>query len=274
MFEKLKDKFFNLKNSVKDVERYYDTWTDRYLEAGDNLIEAFRTKDTTELLNYYMKAAGMKSGMRLLDAGCGVCGPSIYFANQLDVQIDAVTISKVQIDIARKLIEEAGVGHKITLQRGDYHFLNNLYPENTFDGVFFLESLGHAENPAKVIKNVFPVLKQGGFLYIKDFFLRETDNKAGKKNIETVRNNINRLYAYNTLELHGVLTAARKTGYKIIFIKSPEFVDDISERVRFEQVNDINIFGGLPEFIPNDWLELKFRKDENYNANFYPQFNT
>jgi len=270
MLQKFLNLFAKSKNSIGDVAQYYDQWTDRYLEVGENLIEAYRTKNINELLNYYIQSMGLKDGMHLLDAGCGVCGPAIHFAKHLAVEIDALTISQVQIEIAQKLVAENKLTNQIKLKRGDYHNLSELYPANSFDGVFFLEALGHAQYPSKVILNTLPVLKEGGFLYIKDFFLRETDDKQGKRNIKKVKKNIDKSYAYNTLDLHEILTAARKAGYKIGYIKSPEFSDDIEMRVEFEKRNNIDIFKGVPPFIPNDWLEIKLLKDSSYNHNFHP----
>lgn len=273
MLNKLRQITGRSRNSVADVERYYDEWTHRYLEVGENVIEACRPAKTEDLLDYYIVSMGLSDGMHLLDAGCGVCGPAIHFAQRLAVTIESLTISQVQVEIARQLINEAGVGERLSLRKGDYHCLAALYPPASFDGVMFLEALGHAEHPETVLKQAWTVLKQGGFLYLKDFFARETDDPEGQSRIARVRNNIDADYAYNTLDLSQVLSAVRKLGFRIAVIKSPEFTDDLRIRALFESRHGINIFGPLPEFIPNDWLELKFIKDEGYNVNFYPRLN-
>lgn len=257
--------------SAAEVERYYDEWTHRYMEAGDELIEACRPARTEDLLSYYITSIGLRAGQHLLDAGCGVCGPAVYFATQLPVTIEALTISQVQVDIAKRLIAEAGVGERVSVRKGDYARLADLYPPSSFDGVMFLEALGHAERPEHVIANSWTVLKPGGFLYIKDFFARETDDPEGQRQIARVTRNIDQHYAYNTLDLHRLLGAARKIGFRIGVIKSPAFDIDIRVRALFESRNGIDIFAPLPEFIPTDWLELTFIKDERYNVNFSPR---
>ena len=256
------------RTAAADVERYYDEWTHRYLEVGENLIEACRPASTEELLRYYIKSIGLQPGQHLLDAGCGVCGPAAFFARHLPVTIDALTISQVQVDLARQVLADAGVSDRVSVRKGNYDDLPNLYSPATFDGVLFLEALGHAERPEHVIRNAWTVLKPGGFLYIKDFFARETDDPEGRRRVASVTRNIDDSYAYNTLDLHQVLRAARKVGFRIDAIKSPGFEIDIRIRAQFEERNGISIFGGLPEFVPTDWLELRFLKDEGYNANF------
>ncbi len=254
--------------SAADVERYYDEWTQRYLEVGENLIEACRPARTEDLLSYYVTSIGLRPGQHLLDAGCGVCGPAVFFATHLPVTIEALTVSQVQVEVARQLIAEAGVADRVSVRKGNYDDLPSLYPPASFDGVMFLEALGHAERPDHVIRNVWTVLKPGGFLYIKDFFARETDDPDGRRKVSAVTTNIDQSYAYNTLDLHQVLRAARKVGFRIDVIKPPGFEIDIRVRAQFEERNGINIFGGFPEFNPTDWLELKFIKDERYNVNF------
>lgn len=256
------------RTSVADIERYYDDWTRRYLEVGDDLIEACRPARTEDLLSYYISSIGLRPGQHLLDAGCGVCGPAVFFARHLDVTIDALTLSQVQVDIARQIITDAGVGDRVSVRKGNFDRLPELYPLASFDGVMFLEALGHAEHPDRVLRDVWAMLKPGGFLYIKDFFARETDDPDGHEQIARVTQQIDAIYAYNTLDLHQVLRSARKTGFKIEFIKSPGFDIDIRVRESFERRNGIDIFAGLKEFTPTDWLELRLLKDEGYNVNF------
>jgi len=256
------------RTAAADVERYYDEWTHRYLEVGENLIEACRPASTQDLLHYYITSIGLRPGQHLLDAGCGVCGPAAFFAQQLPVTIEALTISQVQVDLARRVLADAGVGDRVSVRKGNYDDLPSLYPPETFDGVMFLESLGHAERPEHVIRNAWTVLKPGGFLYIKDFFARETDDPDARRKVASVTRNIDDNYAYNTLDLHRVLMSARKVGFRIDVIKSPGFDIDVRIRAQFEERNGISIFGGLPEFIPTDWLELRFIRDDGYNANF------
>ncbi len=85
-------------------QEFYNENTEKFLAVYGDIIQAFRTLNITDYLSYTIKSAGILPGMKVLDAGCGVCGPAIYFAeNILDIQIDACTISDVQFNMAKKI---------------------------------------------------------------------------------------------------------------------------------------------------------------------------
>ncbi len=249
-------------NTTKVVEQYYENWTQRYLDVGGDVIQAVRTTHIEDLLDYFMEGADLQPNERILDAGCGVCGPAIHFAKKLPLSIQGITISQKQVNIAKAKIQEAGLESAISVIKGDYHELEKHYPLDSFDKILFLESLGHAAAPDQVLRSAFKVLNPGGYIYIKDFYTKESDDPAEQKKIAEVVANINRFYAYNTLDLHLMISTLRRTGFEIIFMKKPEFQDDISIRAEFEERFDINIFGQYEAFAPSDWLEIKCRKPE------------
>src|SRR5688572_29391391 len=88
------------------VKTYYEDWTDRYIKTFGNTFQSFRTTDMADLFNYMIANSGMKDGQRVLDAGCGVCGPATYFASKLNIQLDAVTISPLQCSLAEQNVKK------------------------------------------------------------------------------------------------------------------------------------------------------------------------
>ena len=252
--------------TVEEVEKYYEEWTERFLEVYGNVIQAYRPENTESLLDYLLESMGLFAGLELLDAGCGVCGPAIHFAEKIPLQIDAVTLSQFQVDIARKEIFRKNLESSVRVFKGDFHFLETLFPGKYFDGLYFLESLGHSDSPEKAIRSAWQVTKPGGFIYIKDFFLRESDNVQLAAAFQKVKEEINRHYAYNVLDLHQVLSALRKTGFEIEMICKPKFANNIHIRALFEATNGIDLYSGQAELVPAEWLEIKCRKNI-YEAN-------
>ena len=249
----------NLQQQTGKAKNYYEQWNDKYMEIYGDVIQALRPSQKDELLNYISESAGLKDGMKIIDAGCGVCGPAEFFAKKFNIQIDAITISPQQVKIAEEKIKDVGLFEKVKVTEGDYHFLERYFQKDTYDAVLFLESLGHAANPAQAIESAFQMLKKGGFIYIKDFFPRETDDPALTERIRKTIQNMNDEYSYNTLDLHETLTALRKTGFAIRSIKSPDFKSDTSVRAAFEEKFNIEVFEG-GEFEPAEWLEIKCEK--------------
>lgn len=245
------------KFTPENVREYYDKMTGSYLDIYGDVIQAFRPTRKKDLLNYIAKSSGLKKGMKIVDAGCGVCGPAIFFADDYKVTVEGITISPVQVEVAREQIEKAKLQKSITVTEGDYHRLSSYYANESYDAVFFLESLGHADHPVKVIEEAYKLLKKDGFIYIKDFYRKITDDPVQQQKIDKVIGNMNKEYNYNTLDLDEVLHALRKTGFDILFMKRFDFKDDISVRFEFEKVNHIDIFEGQEEFYPAEWLEIK-----------------
>lgn len=237
------------------VSAYYDEWTDAYRDTYGDVIQAFRPKDETELLCYIMNSAGLEDGQKIVDAGCGICGPAIHFAQNRAVDIEAITLSGVQANVADQSIAAAGLQERINCIQGDFRLMDSLV-KNKVDGVIFLESLGHSTNAQMAILAAHKLLKSGGFIYIKDFFPRESANLEMQQRIDKTIDNINREYNYSVLDLHQTITQLRKAGFIIDFIKRLSFESDTQIRRTFESRHNISVFDG-GEFMPAEWLEIR-----------------
>lgn len=247
--------------TVEQVRAYYNQMTASYLDIYGDVIQAFRPSDTEKLLDYVGRSAGINWNMNVLDLGCGVAGPAIHFAKRWNANVDGVTISEVQLAEGKNKVEQENLQNKVHLFLGDYHHLENSSLQNNYyDIVLFLESLGHSDNVQKAIENAYQKLKRNGVIYIKDFYRKIVDDSEHQKKIDKVILSINENYAYNTLEIEQVKTALTNVGFTIESIKSFDFIDDTKIRSEFEHENNIDIFEGLPEFYPADWLEIRCRK--------------
>lgn len=246
-----------------EVADYYNAWNEQYRSVYGEIIQAFRPSNTLQLLQYTSQSMGLKDGMKLIDAGCGFAGPSRFFAGQFDLQIDAVTISAAQAEEARKKVAEQNMQQKIVVHEGDYHQLHELFSAEMYDGIFFLESLGHSNDVPAAVRSSWPLLKYGGFIYIKDFFFKQTNDIDFNKRVQEVVKKVNEDYCYNVMALDELIKQLRQCGFVIEFIRPPKFADDIAIRKEFEVKNGIDTFGGHPEFYYAEWLEIKCIKFRN-----------
>ncbi len=248
-----------------DVAKFYNEQTDNFLKVYGNVIQAFRTKNVNTLLDYQIGTIGLKSGMKALDAGCGVCGPAVYFAQQAGCTIEAITISRVQVEKAKEHIARNGAEDRVFVREGDYHNLEACYPENSFDAIYFLESFGHAKSHEQVLDSAWKVLKPGGVVYIKDLFIKKAALKGMAPGIEKEIQNINSAYHYNVPELNRILDHVRKKGYilsslKTIDIPLEEF-ENLTISNDFQELTGINKIENLREYVfPVDFFELKLIK--------------
>ena len=206
------------KEYIEKVCDYYDTMTEVYLKHVGTTLQAAQLshsrRNTAKATNLYLASrAGIQPGHRVLDCGCGVCGPSIDIALRTqDVQINAITLSEVQAKIARKLIQQARLSSSIQIYRGDYHYLP--FSDSSFDVVFFFESVGYAYDLQRLFGEGFRVLRPGGKLYIKDIYFANKDEASQEEKREMAE--FNRIYIYKTATLDEYISAISNAGFEEI----------------------------------------------------------
>lgn len=140
---------------------YWDGTTNHLLKATQKLNEVLA------------KTASISKNDRVLDAGCGVGGSSVYLAKNIGCHVTGITICPRQIDFANKNAKKEGVEQLTEFFEMDY--LKTAFKKNHFDVVWGLESICYAAGKDRFIQEAYRVLKNGGRLIVADGF-------ASKKN--------------------------------------------------------------------------------------------
>src|SRR4051812_17510828 len=97
-------------NTPEKVGKFYNETTTKFLQVYGEIIQAFRTNKVEDYLAYTLQSAELKADMKIVDAGCGICGPASYFAAQLPgLQISACTISEVQQQMGEQKLKDKNV---------------------------------------------------------------------------------------------------------------------------------------------------------------------
>lgn len=226
-------------NNTEEVRTYYNKNTDRFLEVYGEIIQAFRTNNVEDYLNYTLSSMRLKAGQLVIDAGCGVCGPAIHFAKNIkDIKIEACTISDYQYEQGIKRVELAGLNNAVVPRNIDYHQLSDHF--KNIDLVYFLESFGHSPDKDKVLDECWKILKPGGRVYIKDLFKRLSEDEWEQLKIDEICDDIDKAYCYHIADLNSVLTKIRSKGFSLLFVKIPEI-----ELSQFEHLTISNDFQNL-----------------------------
>src|ERR1700710_2875582 len=133
---------------------YYDeTWLDyRILWLNkDNLAVHFgytdgSTRTHTDALKNMNRVLAdrvrIQPGERVLDAGCGVGGSSLWLATERGADVVGITPVASQVAHARRFAALRGLGDRVTFAQADY--TNTNFPDASFDVIWSLESLCHA----------------------------------------------------------------------------------------------------------------------------------
>ena len=250
---------------MEEVGAFYNQYHDAFTRVYGNVIQAFRTNNLENLLNYQFESAGFSKGDKLIDAGCGVCGPAIHFAKKFDVNIDAVSISEKQIEQAKNSVSSASLINKVNPILGDYHQLKNLVKPESYDGIYFLESFGHSTEKEKLLNQVWQVLKPGGICYIKDLFLKEAVLPEHQEKIDYEVGRINEAYKYQVSDLYEILKIIRKMGFIVNFVKTIDLdindFENLAISNEFQELTGIAKIDNWETYIfPVDFFEIKITK--------------
>ncbi|MGH7438375.1 MAG: SAM-dependent methyltransferase [Polyangiaceae bacterium] len=169
------------------IRGYYAESTELYLRNWAGAARAFHiglddgtcaTRDEAlAASNAYLSGrAGVQAGTRVLDAGCGVGGSSIWLATHRHAQVTGITISPEQVPIARRLAEDAGVSDRCAFHEMD--FAATSFPAASFDVVWNLESMCHAFDKRAYLEHVLSLLRPGGRFASLEMYARAPRDAA------------------------------------------------------------------------------------------------
>lgn len=226
-------------HTVADVEAHYDRFNDHYRQAYGGVLQAYRPAAVDEMLELQMNFGRIDNGMRVLDAGCGLCGPAIYLASKKNILIDALTVSSNQAKAALGNVLAHGLEERIRVLKGDYHRLSELFEPESFDRIQFLESLCHSNDISKALLESRKVLKVDGCLLIKDFVLHDWSNDSAMQQKQSHYASLSyKDYSYQLVYLQKLFELLNSTGFKIVDWQINPFAghEDPKSQLEFEEL--------------------------------------
>ena len=170
---------YNDKAKVRDhydrVSPYYQTLWGEHLHHG-YWIRGDETKETAQvqLIEHLAQTANITPGGKILDAGCGFGGSSIYLVKRYQAEATGITISPVQVEAANQAARKACVNAKFLLMDAEAMEFNTL-----FDVVWSVESIAHYQDKERFFASAAKLLKPSGTLAITDWF-KKANLKPGE----------------------------------------------------------------------------------------------
>src|SRR5215211_3319855 len=95
-------------------------------------------------LDYVCRKLRLRPGERLLDIGCGFGALAIHAATRYGAEVDAITLSRVQAEVARARAREAGVADRCRIEVCDYRQLDGRERYDKMVSVGMFEHVGEA----------------------------------------------------------------------------------------------------------------------------------
>jgi cyclopropane fatty-acyl-phospholipid synthase-like methyltransferase len=164
---------------VDRIRAYYDeTWGDYrwlWLSPRNYAIHFGYWDETTrthaqslrEMNRALANRIGVQSGQRVLDAGCGVGGSDLWLARERGAEVVGVTLVASQVERARRFAADAGLAGRVTFAQEDY--TSTSFPAASFDAVWAMESVCHAEEKRLFAREARRLLKPGGRLGMVEY---------------------------------------------------------------------------------------------------------
>jgi|TARA_B110000438_G_scaffold300686_1_gene353668 cyclopropane-fatty-acyl-phospholipid synthase len=155
--------FSNTRSKSKEyISKHYDLgneffsiWLDKtltyssaiYANPKDDLSNA-QTNKYNKLIEFIKP----KSGDKVLEIGCGWGGFAEHLTKNYDVKLDCITISKKQLEFAKKRIFNAGLNEKVNIKFLDYRDVRGEY--DSIASIEMIEAVGE-----KYLNKYFSTIK-------------------------------------------------------------------------------------------------------------------
>ena len=107
-----------------------------------------------------VEVAEIPKGCHILDAGCGIGGPSRYLAVEYDCTVEGIDLTPEYIDVAIQLNELVGLDDRISLKVGSVTDLP--FEDERYDVVLCQNVTMNVADNDTMFKEAFRVLKPGG----------------------------------------------------------------------------------------------------------------
>jgi len=177
-------------NDKRKIVEHYDFVSPYYQSLwGEHIHHGFwiRGDESKELaqiqlIEHLAQLANLQTGSSVLDIGCGFGGTSLYLAQKYKVSATGITISPVQVEMARKAASTAQLDARFLLM--DAEALDFPQP---FDLLWSVESISHYHDRRSFFGKAVRFLKPGGVFALTDWFKRaDLSDAQNRKYIEPI----------------------------------------------------------------------------------------
>jgi tocopherol O-methyltransferase len=171
-------------NEKHKIIEHYDFASPYYrLLWGEHIHHGYwvrgdESKETAQiqLIEHLAQLTNIKAGSRVLDIGCGFGGSSVYLAKKYGASVTGITISPVQVQMAKEAAAKTKVDASFLLMDAE-----EMQFAQPFDLLWSVESISHYQNPRQFFASAVKFLKPGGCFALTDWFQKDDLSAAEKK---------------------------------------------------------------------------------------------
>lgn len=167
------------------------------------------------------KTLNLKSNSLVLDGGTGNGDVAVYMAKRR-LRVKAIDLLDLHVGFARSNVKRKHVEDLVEVSQGSYEYLK--FSDNTFDGAYTMESLVHAGDPDKAIREFYRVLKPGGVVTHVEYEHDMDHNPSGRTALTKI-NGYAHMPAFEQFPLGTVRRKLEQAGFQNVQVQ------DLSQNV-------------------------------------------
>ena len=142
-------------------------WKDLY---DEKTLYGVIHQQRRDLALRWLDECGLRRGSRVIDVGCGAGVLAVDLAAR-GYLVDGIDASQAMIDVASRVVADAGVADAVHVSVGDAHHLP--FPNDRYDFVVSLGVLPFVHSPALALSEMARVVKPTGYVLLSsDTLLR------------------------------------------------------------------------------------------------------
>jgi len=187
--------FSNTRSKSKEyISKHYDLgneffslWLDKTLTYSSAIYRNPDDALVNAQINKYNKLIDFikpKSGDKILEIGCGWGGFAEHLAKNYEIKLDCITISKKQLEFARKRIFNAGLNEKVNIKFLDYRDIKGKY--DSIASIEMIEAVGE-KYLSKYFSTIKENLKPGGIGAVQAIIIKDELFERYRKNEDFIQ---------------------------------------------------------------------------------------
>ena len=180
--------------SKADIAAFYDRLSPHFRSLwGPHLHDGYyrsgresKEEAQEELVKFLAEQAELERDLRVLDVGCGMGATSVALARDLGCSVTGITLSEVQVEMARALAEEQGVADSVSFQVMDAEAID--LDGGPVDALWMVGVLGHLPDQQAFVRDSPRLLRPEGKFILGDWMVgADVTDIEREKMVEPVR---------------------------------------------------------------------------------------
>ncbi len=164
-------------NDKQRVIEHYDVLSPYYRAFwGEHLHHGYwirgdesKEQAQLQLIEHLAQLANIKPHSDILDIGCGFGASSLFLAEKFNATVTGITISPVQVEIAKQAATERHLDTTFLLMDAEA-----MRFDRQFDFLWSVESISHYQDRPGFFASTAKLLKPNGTLALTDWFKKES----------------------------------------------------------------------------------------------------